>query len=142
MSRAFSYAVKNLSLGERERRTHADFSGKPDSLCFQRNHFCDLWLATCTIGSRETWNPAAGVQDWKVSAVFVACRVCVARIHKGDSVTRAALLKKLDAVMAEAERTGMWGNIEIEIRNGEGVLLRKSTTEKLTTENNRHEYNR
>jgi hypothetical protein len=57
-------------------------------------------------------------------------------------MTRAALLKKLDALMAEAERTGMWGNIEIEIRNGEGVLLRKSTTEKLT-ENNRYDhYNR
>jgi hypothetical protein len=51
-------------------------------------------------------------------------------------MTRAALLKKLDALMAEAERDAMWGNLEIEIRNGEAVLLRKSTTEKLT-ENNR-----
>lgn len=51
-------------------------------------------------------------------------------------MTRAALLKKLDAMMAEAERTATWGNIEIELRNGEAVLLRKSTTEKLT-ENNR-----
>lgn len=55
-------------------------------------------------------------------------------------MTRTALLKKIDALMAEAERAGMWGNIEIEIRNGEAVLLRKSTTEKLT-ENNRDDYN-
>jgi hypothetical protein len=58
-------------------------------------------------------------------------------------MTRAALLKKLDTIMAEAERDAMWGNLEIEIRNGEAVLLRKSTTEKLT-ENNRdgNHYNR
>ena len=50
-------------------------------------------------------------------------------------MTRAALLKKLDAVMTEAERTGMYGQIEIEVRNGEGVLLRKTSTERLGMEN-------
>lgn len=57
-------------------------------------------------------------------------------------MTRAALLKKLDAVMTEAERAATWGNIEIEIRNGEAVLLRKSTTEKLTENNRDGNYSR
>jgi hypothetical protein len=49
-------------------------------------------------------------------------------------MTKTALLKKLDAVMSEAESTRMWGQIEIEIRDGEAVLLRKATTEKLSME--------
>jgi hypothetical protein len=49
-------------------------------------------------------------------------------------MTRNALLKKLDAVMAEAERCDMYGSIEIEVRAGEGVLLRKISTERLGME--------
>jgi len=51
-------------------------------------------------------------------------------------MTRAALLKKLDAVMAEAERTGMYGQITLDVRAGEAVMLRKATTEPLGMENN------
>jgi hypothetical protein len=59
-------------------------------------------------------------------------------------MTRTALLKKLDAVMAEAERTGMYGQIAIDIRNGKAVMLRKSTTEPLGMEKNSdgNHYNR
>jgi hypothetical protein len=55
-------------------------------------------------------------------------------------MTRNALLKKLDAIMADAERNRMWGQLEIEIRDGEATLLRKSTTEKLSMENTRDDY--
>jgi hypothetical protein len=55
-------------------------------------------------------------------------------------MTRNALLKKLDAIMADAERSRMWGQLEIEIRDGEATLLRKSTTEKLSMENTRDDY--
>ncbi len=54
-------------------------------------------------------------------------------------MTRTALLKKLDAVMAEAERCAMYGSIEIEMRAGEGVLLRKVSTERLGMEKNSDE---
>ena len=59
-------------------------------------------------------------------------------------MTRAALLKKLDAVMTEAERTGMYGQITLDIRAGEAVLLRKETTERLGMEKNSdgYHYNR
>jgi hypothetical protein len=49
-------------------------------------------------------------------------------------MTKNQLLKKLDAVMTEAERTNMWGEITIDVRKGEAVLLRKTTTEKLNPE--------
>jgi hypothetical protein len=53
-------------------------------------------------------------------------------------MTKTALLKKLEAMLTTAEQERMWGNLEIEIRNGVAVVIRKSTTEKLeTTENNR-----
>lgn len=55
-------------------------------------------------------------------------------------MTRTALLKKLDTIMADAERSRMWGQLEIEIRDGEATLLRKSTTEKLSMENTRDDY--
>lgn len=47
---------------------------------------------------------------------------------------KPALLKKLDAMLDEAESVGYWGTIEIEIRKGAPVLLRKSVTEQLRTE--------
>ena len=49
-------------------------------------------------------------------------------------MTKTALLKKLETVMTEAERSRMYGHIEIEIRNGEATFLRKLTTERLGME--------
>lgn len=46
-------------------------------------------------------------------------------------MTKNLLLKKLDAILTTAEQERMWGNLEIEIRNGVAVVIRKSTTEKL-----------
>ncbi len=46
-------------------------------------------------------------------------------------MTKQALLKKLDAMLTTAENERMWGNMEIEIRNGVPTVLRKLTTEKL-----------
>jgi hypothetical protein len=39
-------------------------------------------------------------------------------------MTKTALLKKLDAVMTEVERTRMYGEINIVVRNGEATVLR------------------
>jgi len=52
------------------------------------------------------------------------------------------LNRKLERMLAEAARERMWGSIEIEFQNGVAVLMRKSSTEKLETENNRVRYNR
>lgn len=46
-------------------------------------------------------------------------------------MTKDALLKKLDAMLTTAEKERTWGNLEIELRDGAPVLVRKSTTEKL-----------
>jgi hypothetical protein len=46
-------------------------------------------------------------------------------------MTKTALLKKLEAMLTTAENERMWGNLEIEIRDGIAVLVRKSSTEKL-----------
>ena len=46
-------------------------------------------------------------------------------------MTRNALLKKLDSMLASAEADRMWGQIEIEIKDGEPTLLRKASTERL-----------
>lgn len=51
-------------------------------------------------------------------------------------MTKNALLRKLEVVMTEAERSRMYGHLEIEIKNGEAVFLRKLTTERLGMENN------
>jgi len=51
-------------------------------------------------------------------------------------MTRAALLKKLDAVLADVERTRMFGEIEIVVRNGEATVLRTMRSEQLDTEKN------
>lgn len=61
-------------------------------------------------------------------------------------MTRAALLKKLEALIDDAARTRMWGTVEIQFNDGEPALIRKSETEKLITrtgEQRAHErYNR
>ena len=42
------------------------------------------------------------------------------------------LLRKLDGMLDGASRERMWGNIEIEIRDGVPTVLRKLTTERLS----------
>jgi len=41
------------------------------------------------------------------------------------------LMKKLDAMLARAERDRMYGSLEIEIRDGKAVIIRTVSTEKL-----------
>lgn len=59
-------------------------------------------------------------------------------------MTRNALLKKLETMLASAEQERMYGQIEIEIKDGEPTLLRKSATERLDTdrERTRGQFNR
>jgi hypothetical protein len=54
-------------------------------------------------------------------------------------MTKNALLKKLETAVDDAIRQHLYGNIEIEFRNGEAVILRSAKTEKLDGENNRHD---
>ena len=52
-------------------------------------------------------------------------------------MTKDALLKKLDAAMTDAERTRMYGEFQIVLRNGEATVLRTTRSEQLdTTEKN------
>lgn len=46
-------------------------------------------------------------------------------------MTRPDLLKKLDAIFADAERTGLFGHIEIEVKGGTPVVIRTLKTEKI-----------
>jgi hypothetical protein len=46
-------------------------------------------------------------------------------------MTRPELLKKLEEVIAEAERTRLFGTIEIEMRSGIATVLRTQKTERL-----------
>jgi len=48
-----------------------------------------------------------------------------------------ALLKKLDAMLTSVERERAWGQIEIELKDGEPTLLRKTITERLDTDRER-----
>lgn len=52
-------------------------------------------------------------------------------------MTKDALLKKLDTMLANAERDRSWGQIEIELKDGEPTLLRKTTTERLDADRER-----
>jgi len=60
-------------------------------------------------------------------------------------MNKAQLLKQLESLIDEAQRTRMYGVVEIQFSDGVPALLRKSITEKLCTgENNRaqrHDYN-
>jgi len=46
---------------------------------------------------------------------------------------RPMLLKKLDAMIDEAERTHLWGDINISFQNGVPNTLKKVSTERLTS---------
>jgi hypothetical protein len=48
-------------------------------------------------------------------------------------MTKAALLKELEASIDDAARTRMWGTVEIQFNDGEPALIRKSETKKLIT---------
>ncbi len=59
-------------------------------------------------------------------------------------MTRPEILTKLDKILAEAEKTRMFGFVQLEIRNGHTVLIRTERTERTRTEeslggDNRHE---
>jgi predicted transcriptional regulator len=59
-------------------------------------------------------------------------------LNEGEKqMTRDALLKKLATMLASAEADRMYGQIEIEIKDGEPTLLRKATTERLDTDRER-----
>jgi hypothetical protein len=48
------------------------------------------------------------------------------------------LLKKLESILDEAERTRMFGTIEIEIRDGRTVVMRTTKTDRLDTPGENH----
>jgi hypothetical protein len=54
---------------------------------------------------------------------------------------KAELMRKLETAIDDAINQSMYGNIEIEFRSGEPVILRYEKTEKLDNrENTRHGY--
>jgi hypothetical protein len=54
-------------------------------------------------------------------------------------VTKTDLLKKIDIILTDLERTRAWGTIEVEIRDGQPNMIRRSINEKLTTQENTRE---
>jgi hypothetical protein len=51
---------------------------------------------------------------------------------------RPTLLKKLDAMIQEIERTHAWANVEVEFRDGVANMIRSTKNEKVVPqENNR-----
>ena len=54
-------------------------------------------------------------------------------------MTKNALLKKLEAVMTDAERIRMYGEIQIVVRNGEATVLRTMRSEQLDAEKHSHD---
>ena len=54
---------------------------------------------------------------------------------------RPEFLKKMEVLLNDAERSRMYGSVEIEIKNGEAVFLRKVTTERLGMEKNSDDFN-
>ena len=52
-------------------------------------------------------------------------------------MTKQALLKKIETILDELERTRAWGNVEIEVRDGQPNMVRRSIHEKIAQENTR-----
>lgn len=52
-------------------------------------------------------------------------------VRERRSMTHKELMQKLDEVIAEAERTRLFGTIEIEMRSGLATVLRTLKTERL-----------
>jgi hypothetical protein len=57
--------------------------------------------------------------------------------RREQPVERSALIKKLETLLDEAKRQGMYGTIELQLRDGDVEIIRTSKTEKVQTENNR-----
>ena len=53
---------------------------------------------------------------------------------------RETLVRKLNTIFDEWERSRAWGNVEIEFRDGEPNMIRKTTNEKLQTQENNRGY--
>ncbi len=49
---------------------------------------------------------------------------------------RETLVRKLNTIFDEWERSRSWGNVEIEFRDGVPNMIRKTTNEKLQTQEN------
>ena len=52
-------------------------------------------------------------------------------------MTKTALLKKIETILDELERTRAWGTVEIEVREGQANFVRRTLTEKIAQENTR-----
>jgi hypothetical protein len=50
---------------------------------------------------------------------------------------KQALLKKIENILDELERTRAWGTIEVEVREGVPNMVRRSVNEKISQENPR-----
>jgi hypothetical protein len=55
---------------------------------------------------------------------------------------RPDVLKKLDQVLTDAERSHLYGEILIVMRNGEATVLRTLKSEQLDAEKHSHDHNR
>ena len=55
---------------------------------------------------------------------------------------RETLVRKLNAIFDEWEQTRAWGNVEVEFREGTPEMIRKTTNEKLRTQENTRGYSR
>jgi hypothetical protein len=54
-------------------------------------------------------------------------------------MTKAALLKRIEIILDELERSRAWGTIEVEVREGQPNMIRRSINEKITQENTREQ---
>lgn len=52
-------------------------------------------------------------------------------------MTKTALLKKIETILDELEHNRAWGTIEVEIRDGQPNMIRRSINERIAQENNR-----
>ena len=51
-------------------------------------------------------------------------------------MTKGALLKKIETILDDLERGRAWGTIEIEVREGQPNMIRRTVNEKLITQEN------
>ncbi len=54
-------------------------------------------------------------------------------------MTKQALLKRIEIILDELERTRAWGTIEVEVREGQPNMIRRSINEKIAQENTREQ---
>ena len=54
-------------------------------------------------------------------------------------MTKDALLKRIETILDELERGRAWGTIEVEVREGQPNMIRRSINEKLITQENTRE---